>query len=131
MNREDRRNLIKNGASKNTVNNLDAYQSPCTILEATQIARGVAEDVLNEYAENIGHLQVSMTLQIEMLKKIIVSNGLATEEELKEMYIKEVQSFNDMQKKIRGGILEDDSTEGTDNPKMDIKINNIEVVKEG
>lgn len=127
MNREMRRNKSESGALK-------YLNTPCTITEATQISRGVAEDVVAEYASQVGHVQVSTSLQLEVIKEILINAGITTEEEIKEKYILRAEEFNRMQEKLRKEAqmkAEDIAVEEEDssNPKMDIKMNDIEVTK--
>ena len=67
MNREQRRNM-----SKKNEGALRYLQTPCTITEATQIARGVAEDVVAEYSQQNSPLQVAISLQVEILKEVVI-----------------------------------------------------------
>lgn len=102
--------------------------SPCSITEAAQIARGVAEDVLEDYHNRTGHLQVAISLQIELLKELLIKSGIINEDEFKSMYIQKAEEFNAMQREALG---EDDS-EGisdTDNPKMSTSAGDIEITK--
>lgn len=93
MNREERRRL---GVSKGTADRVNQMNSPCTITEAVQIARGVAEDVVLDYQRRTSNLQISLSLQVELLKKVVMDNGLITEEQFKEMYINAVDDYNKM-----------------------------------
>lgn len=124
MNREQRRNM-----SKDPNNSLRYLQTPCTITEATQIARGVAEDVIAEYAGQENPLKVAMSLQIEILKEVVMNSGLITEEKFREMYMQKAEEFNKRQKEAieqaRNNIEEND-----DSPKMDLRVSDIEVTKE-
>ena len=124
MNRETRRELIKNGAYKKTVENLGAYQSPCTLAEAVQISRASAEDVVASYDQSIRPLQVAVSLQVELLKKVIIKSGLVSEEEFKDMYINAVKEFNDTQ---RASLEEDNEDPEETSPKMSASVSDIEV----
>lgn len=124
MNRETRRELIKNGASKKTVEDLGAYQSPCTLAEAVQISRASAEDVVASYDQSIRPLQVAVSLQVELLKRVIIKSGLVSEEEFKDMYINAVKEFNDTQR----ASLEEDNEDPEETPtKMSASVSDIEV----
>lgn len=124
MNREQRRSMDKQGGE------LKYLQSPCTITEAVQIARGVAEDVVSDYANHSRHLQVALSLQVEILKSIVIKAGLITEDEFKEEYIKQAEEFNKMQEEA----FKESEGEHEDTPdnvtKMDQHVNDIEIVKE-
>lgn len=117
MNREQRR-------SNNSAGDLKYLQTPCTITEATQIARGVAEDVVSDFIEHQSPLQVAMSLQIEILKDIVISSGLVTKERFYEMYVEKAEEFNRKQREAFDNIQEDDS------PKMELKVNDVEIIKE-
>lgn len=75
----------------------DAMNSPCTITEAVQIARGVAEDVVSDYHSNQYNIQMSMSLQIEILKEIVISAGMITEEEFRDRYMKKAEEIQKLQ----------------------------------
>lgn len=100
MNREERRNLIKQGASKETVSRVNSMTSPCTIAEAVQIARASAEDVLEDYHRNQGNVQLSTSIQVELLKEALFSSGIITEEEFRERYYKKVKEIQGIQEKM-------------------------------
>lgn len=119
MNREQRRDLQKKGASKDNIERLDMYQSPCSIIEATQIARGVAEDVVAYHMSNSRNLQVAISLQVEIIKEILFKAGLIKEEEFRELYVNKVNEFNKMQEESVAG-----------NPVMEPKVSEIEVKKD-
>ena len=110
--------------------NSNYLNTPCTIVEATQIARGVAEDVVSEYQSRAGHLQVSLSLQVELLKEIVIGSGMITEEEFKARYIKKAEEFNEMQKKAMEmyNSPEQSSQEET-SPNMSLSVDDIEVEK--
>lgn len=124
MNREQRRSMNKNGGE------LRYLQTPCTITEATQIARGVAEDVVAEYIQQNSPLQVAISLQVEILKEVVIEAGLITEDQFREMYMEKAMEFNQRQKKAFEESNTEDSESGESSPKMDLKISDIEVTKE-
>lgn len=68
MNREERRNL---GVSKESANRLDQLKSPCTVLEAVQLAQGVCDDSIKNYHEKLNPMLVSLSLQLELLKEML------------------------------------------------------------
>ena len=115
MNREERRKL---GINKETSEKLDYLNTPCTLTEAVQISRGVAEDVLKEYHKNYSPLQISWSIQVDILKNVLIENGLITEDKFRSMYMERVSEIKDTQNQS----IESD-------PKMDIVPNDIEVKK--
>lgn len=96
--------------------------TPCTITEAVQISRGVAEDVLAEYQANQQNYQISLSIQVELLKRLVLSKGLISEEEFHGQYMEEVKKIQDMQMKMR-----EESNPSAENPKMDIQATDIDV----
>lgn len=103
-------------------------QSPCSITEAVQIARGVAEDVLTDYHNRTSHLQVAISLQIELLKELLIKSGIIDEDELKTLYIQKAEEFNAMQQEAMAENEEED-LDVEDHPKMSVDIDEIEVKK--
>lgn len=75
----------------------DMMKSPCTITECVQIARGVAEDAIADYHQNQGNVQLSMSIQIEILKELIFSSGMITEEEFRQKYMEKAQELQKIQ----------------------------------
>lgn len=124
MNRAERRKISK--GNKQLDGDLKYLNTPVTITEAVQIARGVAEDVISDYSKHTQPVQVAISLQIELLKKIIFEAGLITEEEFKEMYIAEAADFTKMQQEM---LYEEEVSEEDGNPKVAVKANDIEVQK--
>lgn len=111
--------------NKETDNTLKYLSTPCTITEAAQIARGVAEDVLSDYTKSIGHVQVAMSIQLEMLKDIMISKGLVTEEEFRALYAEQVKEFNEIQQEM---IKERSEATRVDTD-MSGKVHDIEIKK--
>lgn len=103
----------------------DPFNSPCTIKEAVQLARGVAEDVVSEYQHNQQPLQVAISLQIEILKDVVMNAGLITEEEFVKRYVGKAEEFN---KKQQEAFEKSQNNNGE--PKMEVKANDIEVQTE-
>lgn len=124
MNREQRRNMSKNEGS------LRYLQTPCTITEATQIARGVAEDVVAEYSQQNSPLQVAISLQVEILKEVVIGAGLITEDQFREKYMEKAVEFNQRQKEAFEAANPEESDCEDNSPKMDLKVSDIEVTKE-
>lgn len=124
MNRATRRKLSKGNPEMKE--KLDYLNTPVTLSEAVQVARGVAEDVVSDYSRHTQPVQVAISLQIELLKKIVFNAGLITEEEYKEMYVKEVEAFNKMQKEMLSSD-ESEETEGESAPKVAVKANDLEI----
>lgn len=124
MNREQRRNMSKNEGA------LRYLQTPCTITEATQIARGVAEDVVAEYSQQNSPLQVAISLQIEILKEVVIGAGLITEDQFREKYMEKAVEFNQRQKEAFEAANPEESDCEDNSPKMDLKVSDIEVTKE-
>lgn len=123
MNRADRRSYMKQGVSKETVNQLDKFNSPCSIAEAVQIARATAEDVVEDYHKSVTPVQVAISMQVEILKGMLVEAGVISEEKFRELYVKQAEEFNSM-------INASASEELEDAPKMSAKVDNIEVTVE-
>lgn len=121
MNREHRRNMKKNGAG----GELRYLNTPCSITEAAQIARGVAEDVVADYANHSRHLQVAISIQVEMLKEIVMKAGLITEEEFREMYMRHAEELNRLQQEV--AAQEEEAEDDT--PKMEVSVSDVEVKK--
>lgn len=115
MNRAERRSL---GISKQTADGVDRLNEPCTISEAVQISRGVAEDVLSDYRRASANLQIALSLQVEILRALCIEAGIFTEEKFKELYEKRVEEFNNMQSSMLGR---------EENPKMECKPSDVEV----
>lgn len=92
MNREERRKL---GLSKETSDKLDDLKEPCTILEAVQLAQGVAEDCVSRYHENINPIIVSLSIQIEVLKQMLFEEktGILSENRFQELFQKRVDEY--------------------------------------
>lgn len=125
MNREQRRNM-----SKQNEGALRYLQTPCTITEATQIARGVAEDVVAEYSQQNSPLQVAISLQVEILKDVVIGAGLITEDQFREKYMEKAVEFNQRQKEAFEAANTEESDCEDNSPKMDLKVSDIEVTKE-
>ena len=125
MNREQRRNM-----SKKDEGALRYLQTPCTITEATQIARGVAEDVVAEYSQQNSPLQVAISLQVEILKEVVIGAGLITEDQFREKYMEKAVEFNQRQKEAFEAANPEESDCEDNSPKMDLKVSDIEVTKE-
>lgn len=128
MNRQQRRTMEKKGA-QTQAGELRYLQTPCTIAEAAQIARGVAEDVMTDYNRQESHLKIAMSLQIEILKDIVISAGLITEEEFRAKYMQRAEEFNKMQQEAMLRASEE-SEESEDMPIMQMSTDEVEVTKE-
>lgn len=122
MNREQRRELERQGVSKETVNKFDAMQSPCTIAEAIQLSRATAEDVLMDYAMKNRPLQVSLALQVEILKETLIKAGMIREDFFERVYKQKIEEFNQKQKERFE--KEEETPETT---KMSVQSNDIQV----
>lgn len=124
MNREQRRAI--SGGNKKIDSSLKYLDSPCSITEAAQIARGVAEDVVSDYSNHVGNLQVAMSLQIELMKDVLFSANIISEEDFRKKYIEAVENFNKMQKEMttQESMEEESSDCDVD---MSTKISSIEV----
>lgn len=81
MNREQIRQA---GVSKATSEQLKQLRLPCTVMEAIQLAESVAKDTIDGYHQNINPIIISLSIQIEVLKdmlmrsQIIEEGGVAT-----------------------------------------------------
>lgn len=119
-NREQRRKMEKESSAFKYLN------SPCSINEAAQIARGVAEDVVSDYKNTTGHLQIAISLQLEVLKELLIKSGAINEDEFKERYIQRAEEFN----KLQQAAMSKEETDGTEQtPKMSASVDEIEVKK--
>lgn len=93
MGRKERRDLEKKGVSKETAKKVDALNTPCTVLEAIQLAQAAIGDALTEYKASTVPLTVSHTLHIQVMKNILISKGLITEEEFMKLYMEEAEHY--------------------------------------
>jgi len=121
MNREERRSYMKQGASKETVDRLQQFQSPCTLAEAVQISRATSEDVLEDYHRRVAPVQMAQSIQIEVLKSMLFESGLISEERFRELYIAQAEKVNGM----IGKHNEDEVAET--HPNVSAKVDTIEV----
>lgn len=118
MNRQQRRASEKTG---------DKYlHTPCSIVEATQIARGVAEDVVADFSRQESHLKIAMSLQIEIIKEVLISSGLISEEEFRVRYMQKAEEFQRMQQEAMLQAAE----QVDETPSMSMETSEVEVVKE-
>lgn len=70
--------------------------SYATLTEVVQIARATAEDSVTDYHRNNAiPVRTALSLQVEMLKSLLVSKGIVTEDELKQTYNEEVIRFKE------------------------------------
>ena len=70
--------------------------SYATLTEVVQIARATAEDSVTDYHRNNAMpVRTALSLQVEMLKSLLVSKGIVTEDELKQTYNEEVVRFKE------------------------------------
>ena len=113
---------------KNHDGSLRYLQTPCTITEATQIARGVSEDVVSEYASKESPLKVAMSLQIEILKDVVMRSGLITEDEFRSIYMQKAEEFNQKQKEMME-LSHQDNPSDDSNPKVSAKAGDVEITK--
>ena len=95
--------MEKQGVSKETIEKLNQYDKPCTILETVKLSRAIAEDVVTEAFEEYRRAStgtiVALTLQVELLKKLMIEKfDVITEEELQSMYQKEAEVFEEKQR---------------------------------
>ena len=121
MNREARRSL---GVSKETSDSLNKFDSYCTIKEVLQLSRASAEDVVEgaiaAYQRRSSPLQVAISLQVEIIRDILIKSGLVSEEEFKSIYMEKAEEFNKMQQEYK--TLQEDDT-----PKMGVSASDIDV----
>lgn len=103
MNREERRNLMKQGAKKETVDKLSQFDKPASIKEVINISRAVAQDVSAEYVEDYrkrsAGVIMATSIQLELLKKLVTDKGLITEEEFNKLYEVAAAEFEEAQRK--------------------------------
>ena len=84
-------------------------QSPCTISECVQIARGVVDDAISDYHQNQGNIQLSMSIQIELLKEILFSSGMITEEEFRQKYMEKAKELQRIQMERMSNLNDEQS----------------------
>lgn len=99
----------------------DYLNSPCSLSEAVQIARGVAADMLSDYDRDAQHLRIAMSIQVEMIKEILIQANLITEDEFKAQYIKLAKELDTMHKQSQEAQV------SNDNPSMKPTANEIDV----
>lgn len=124
MNRKQRREEMKKGSVSD---GMDFLQSPCTIAETMRIARAAAEDVMTDYHQHSAHLRIALSLQVEILKDLVINAGLITEEEFKNRYAQQVAAFNEMQKKATLESEEESKVDAQTSASMTAQANDIEV----
>ena len=126
MNREQRRKMNKSGGEMKYLN------KPCSLSDASQIARGVAEEVVQDYDYNQKHIQISISLQLELIKDILIEKGIITEEEFKEKYLAKAKEFEKLQREaFESAIEKATQDEGEDNPDvgMQLTVDDIEITQ--
>lgn len=126
MNREQRRRV------KKTDEELKYLNTPCTITEALQLARGVAEDVVSDYNSQQAPLHVAISLQVEILKEVVINAGLISEEKFRTLYMEKAEEFNRRQREMLNEEEHEygDAEESNNTTKVDFNVNDIEVIKE-
>lgn len=82
-------------------------ESNVTITECVQIARGVAEDVVEDYHRTQANVQLSISIQLELLKELVISKGLITEEEFFSKYKAKAKELQEMQMRMRQESVRD------------------------
>lgn len=146
MNREDRRKL---GIDRETARKYDQLKSPATVLECAQIAQSAAEDAVSNYHQNINPIIVSLSIQIEVLKSMLIESGAISAEKFEADFNTRVDEYNKMKEETLNkmkeaasqgndpqGIIEDTEAED-DAPTADVKTNvkpmpvQVEVHKKG
>lgn len=75
----------------------DMMQSPCTISECVQISRGVADDAIADYHQKQGNVQLSISIQVEIIKELLYSSGMITEEDFKKRYLEKAKELQKIQ----------------------------------
>lgn len=83
---------------------LDAMNKPCTLSEAVQVARGVAEDIskdaVNGMYDQVQPVLVSTSLQIELIKRILIEHNIVTKDEFNSMLESDIKKFNEERKEF-------------------------------
>lgn len=76
--------------------------SPCTIAEAVQIANAVASDILktamDPVIKNFNSIIAAQSLYIEILKGVVIEQGILTEDEFQKRYTEISEAFVKAQK---------------------------------
>lgn len=112
--------IIMNEESKE----YDPLNSPCTIKEAVQIARAVAEDVITEYLQKFSQVQMAISLQVETLKEELFTQEVISEDKFKERLLVKASEAEEMKKKL----YEQKMKEFEDNhTRLSMDANDIEV----
>lgn len=129
INREERR---KAGISKETADKLNQLNSPCTVIEAVQLAQGVAKDAVDQYHRSINPLIVSLSLQVELLKEIIINKAnIISEEDYTKQLEERIDQFNkDKEKAMEELRQREEEASKEQEPKTDMKPQPLEIVKD-
>lgn len=94
---------MRKGATKETVDRLAEFEKPAKLKEVLSISRAVAQDVASEYVEDYRRRSAGVimatTLQLELLKKLVIEKGLITEEEFNKQYEVAAAEFEEAQRK--------------------------------
>lgn len=101
---------------KNTGGSLD---SPCTLAEALQIANAVVADYMTTYQQQKAPLELSLAIQVDVLKFLLIKNGILDEKEFVNLCNKKMAEIRDMNEKP------------TEEPelKMEVRAGEVEVKK--
>ena len=134
MNREDRRRM---GISKETSDKLEQLNTPCTVLEAVQLAQGVSEDAISNYHKSINPIIVSLSIQVEVLKELLFRGSqigentfksIISEEEFIKVFKERVEDYNKQKEEAISKMVEQQSYSEGDaveesEPSSDVKTN--------
>lgn len=117
-------NSNKEKSQKDIQKGLQYLQTPCTVAETVQISREIAQEVLAEEQQHTQPWQVAVSLQLEILKEVVINAGIITEDEFREKYVERMSKVQQMQQEIQR-----DELESTEDVKMDVKADDIVVEK--
>lgn len=129
MNREERRKL---GITKETSDKLENLKSPCTILEAIELSQGVADDAITNYHKSINPIIVSLSLQVEVLKSMLFSDGCAEssillEHKFNELFKERAAEYNKQKEEAFSKLKENVAKQSKDMPSTDVNVSDVEM----
>lgn len=134
MNRADRRKLSKKGTviqMPNKSGNLteeELLNMPCTIKDVLRICEANVSDAIKNYHNNLNPMIISVSLQLEIIKKILIDSNLITEEKYNEIFKEKLDEFNADRKAILEEIEKSkkETADDTD-AKVEMKAEDSEV----
>lgn len=101
---------------------IEMLNNPCTIKEAVQIARAVAEDVVTDYLQRVSQVQMAISLQVETLKDMLFSNDILSEERFKEVYLLKASQAEEMRRQMMEETADEDSSMDMESGEVEVEI---------